>query len=124
LKYGLPMTVVFSVDPSAFDLLSLLGRPTLGIYGAQYEGVPPVERLDISTPKKLLTIGDTEPALRGYRCFLAITDRIREEKGDFFLQPHRTSIVWGGQKALFIFEHHSGEFGLYYDLQTQGLISS
>jgi len=32
--------------------------------------------------------------------------------------------VWGGQKALFIFEHHSGEFGLYYDLQTQNLISS
>jgi len=25
---------------------------------------------------------------------------------------------------LFIFEHHSGEFGLYYDLQTQNLISS
>jgi molecular chaperone HtpG len=45
------------------------------------------------------------------------------EKGDFFLQPHRTSVVWGGQKALFIFEHHSGEFGLYYDLQTQNLIS-
>ena len=37
--------------------------------------------------------------------------------------PHRTSVVWGGQKALFILEHHSGDFGLYYDLQTQGLIS-
>ena len=46
-----------------------------------------------------------------------------EEKADFFLQPHRTSVVWGGQKALFIFEHHSGEFGLYYDLQTPGVIS-
>jgi molecular chaperone HtpG len=52
-----------------------------------------------------------------------LTDRVREEKGDFFLQPHRTSVVWGGQKALFIFEHHSGEFGPYYDLQTQGPIS-
>ena len=89
----------------------------------QYAAVPPVERLDMSTPKKLLTIADDELPLRGYRCFLAITDRIREEKGDFFLQPHRTSVVWGGQKALFIFEHHSGDFGLYYDLQTQGVIS-
>lgn len=39
--------------------------------------------------------------------------------GEFFLQPHRTSIVWGGQKTLFIFIHHSGDFGLYYDLQTR-----
>lgn len=94
-----------------------------GETGPQHGPVPPVERLDMSTTKKLLTIADNEPALRGYRLFLAITDRIRQEKGDFFLQPHRTSVVWGGQKALFIFEHHSGEFGLYYDLQTQGLIS-
>jgi molecular chaperone HtpG len=89
----------------------------------QHGPLPPIQRLDMSTDKKLLTIGDNEPPLKGYRCFLAVTDRIREEKGDFFLQPHRTSVVWGGQKALFIFEHHSGDFGLYYDLQTQDLIS-
>ena len=46
------------------------------------------------------------------------------KKKDFFLQPHRTSVVWGGQKALFIFEHHSGDFGLYYDLQTLNPIST
>jgi molecular chaperone HtpG len=91
--------------------------------GPEHGPLPPIQRLDMSTDKKLLTIEDSEPPLNGYRCFLAITDRIREEKGDFFLQPHRTSVVWGGQKALFIFEHHSGDFGLYYDLQTQELIS-
>jgi molecular chaperone HtpG len=85
---------------------------------------PPIERLDIETHRKLLTIASNESPLRGYRCFLALTDRIREERGDFFLQPHRTSIVWGGQKALFIFEHHSGEFGLYYDIQTTLPVSS
>lgn len=83
---------------------------------------PPIQRLDMSTDKKLLTIGENEPPLKGYRCFLALTDRIQKEKGDFFLQPHRTSVVWGGQKALFIFEHHSGDFGLYYDLQTRSLL--
>jgi molecular chaperone HtpG len=88
-----------------------------------YDAAPSIERLDIATDRKLLTIPDEDLPLKGYRCFLAITDRIREEKGDFFLQPHRTSIVWGGQKALFIFEHLSGGFGLYYDLQTKGLIS-
>ena len=90
----------------------------------QFAALPPVERLDMSTQKKLLTIDDIEPALRGYRCFLALTNHIREKKGDFFLQPHRTSVVWGGQKALFIFEHHSGEFGLYYDLQTQASLTN
>lgn len=90
--------------------------------GPDYGPMPPIQRLDIETGKKLLTIGPNEPSLKEYRCFLAITDRIREENGDFFLQPHRTSVVWGGQRALFIFQHHSGEFGLYYDLQTRNLI--
>lgn len=90
---------------------------------SEYGSMPPIERLDMKTDRKLLTIEDNEPPLKGYRCFLALTNRIREEKADFFLQPHRTSVVWGGQKALFIFEHHSGDFGLYYDLQTQNLIS-
>lgn len=89
----------------------------------RYEAAPSIQRLDIETPSKLLTIPDNEEPLNGYRCFIALTDRVREERGEFFLQPHRTSVVWGGQKALFIFEHHSGNFGLYYDVQTTGLIS-
>ena len=91
--------------------------------GSEYGPMPPIQRLDMETDKKLLTIDPGEPSLKNYWCFLALTDRIREERGDFFLQPHRTSVVWGGQKALFIFQHHSGEFGLYYDLQTRNLIS-
>lgn len=85
---------------------------------------PSIQRLDMETSSKLLTIPENEEPLNGYRCFLALTDRVREERGEFFLQPHRTSIVWGGQKVLFIFEHHSGNFGLYYDVQTSDLISS
>jgi molecular chaperone HtpG len=82
-----------------------------------FDPLPPIQRLDIATDRKLLTIEDQDLPLKGYRCFLAISKRIREERGDFFLQPHRTSVVWGGQKALFIFEHQSGEVGLYYDIQ-------
>jgi molecular chaperone HtpG len=93
------------------------------ILGAGFDPMPPIQRLDIETQRKLLTIREDEPALKGYRCFLAISDRVRDEKGDFFLQPHRTSVVWGGQRALFVFEHHSGEFGLYYDVQTPDLVS-
>jgi molecular chaperone HtpG len=84
---------------------------------------PSIQRLEISSDSKLLTIPDNEPALNGYRCFLAVSDRVREDRGDFFLQPHKTSVVWGGQRALFVFEHHSGEFGLYYDIQSQELVA-
>ena len=110
---------VRDIVPDVIDNETAIGRPN----GAQYDSIPPIQRLDMSTDKKLLTIGKNEPPLKGYSCFIAITDRIQEEKGHFFLQPHRTSVVWGGQKALFIFEHHSGDFGLYYDLQTRNLIS-
>ncbi len=94
-----------------------------GTHQPSYEPEPSIQRLDIETERKLLTIADNEAPLNGYRCFIAITDRVREERGEFFLQPHRTSVVWGGQKALFIFEHQSGSFGLYYDVQTPGPIA-
>ena len=86
--------------------------------------MPPIQRTDIATDRKLLTIEEPDLPLNGYRCFLALSRRIWEERGDFFLQPHRTSVVWGGQKALFIFEHHSGEVGLYYDVQMREPVSA
>ena len=85
---------------------------------------PGISRMEISSTHKLLVIEKTQPALRGYRCFLAITDKAWEQMGEFFLQPHLTSVVWGGQKTLFIFMHHSGEFGLYYDLQTRDVVDA
>jgi molecular chaperone HtpG len=85
---------------------------------------PPILRTEIETEAKLLTVADNEPAIQGYRCFIALSDRAMEERGEFFLQPHATSIVWGGQKVLFVFEHHSGQFGLYYDLQAGHVVAS
>jgi molecular chaperone HtpG len=86
--------------------------------------VPAILRTSVLTEAKVLTIDPADAALRGYRCFVAISDRTREERGDFFLQPHSTSVVWSGQKVLFVFEHHSGEFGLYYDLQASQIVAA
>jgi molecular chaperone HtpG len=86
--------------------------------------LPAIIRDTVSSEAKLLTIPESDTPLRGYRCFIALSDRTRDERGDFFLQPHATSIVWGGQKVLFVFEHHSGEFGLYYDLQTNQVVAT
>lgn len=88
-----------------------------------YDAFPAITRLELESPAKLLTIGDEEQDLKGYKCFIAITDRVRKDRGDFFLQPHRTEIVWGGQKVLYIFQHHSGQFGLYYEFQGNELLS-
>ncbi|MYD30290.1 MAG: ATP-binding protein [Nitrospira sp. SB0675_bin_23] len=85
---------------------------------------PGIARLELMSSAKLLIIDESEPTLRGYRCFISITDKSREEMGEFFLQPHTTSIVWGGQKILFIFMHHSGQFGLYYDLLTREIVET
>ena len=85
--------------------------------------LPAITRPDVESDAKLLLVPDGEEPLRGYRGFLALTDRVRREHTDFFLQPHRTEIVWGGQKAMYIFQHHSGEFSLYYDLQGSELLS-
>ena len=85
---------------------------------------PAILRTDIKSDAKLLTIAADEPPIKGFRCFIALSERAYEERGDFFLQPHSTSVVWGGQKVLFVFEHHSGQFGLYYDLQTPSPVSA
>ena len=82
---------------------------------------PGIDRREAETNALILT-GD-EP-INGYTCFLSISERDQREKGDFFLQPHSTEVVWGGQKVIFIFQHHSGRFGLYYDILCPGLVGA
>jgi molecular chaperone HtpG len=86
--------------------------------------LPAITRIDKESDAKLLTISDQEPAVNGYRCFIALTERASRDYGDFFLQPHRTEIVWSGQTVLYVFQHHSGAFGLYYELQAGEVLSA
>lgn len=86
--------------------------------------LPAITRMEIEVNFKLLTMDENENPLNGYKCFLSISDRVRNERGEFFLQPHKTEIIWGGQKVIFIFQHHSGEFGLYYELKNKDLIAA
>lgn len=82
---------------------------------------PGIDRREESTTARILTSGSS--GLNGYTCFLALSDRVQREKGGFFLQPHSTEVVWGGGKVVFIFQHHSGQFGLYYDILCQNLVA-
>ena len=82
---------------------------------------PGIDRRDEETSALILT---SEESVNGYTCFLSISDRVQREKGDFFLQPHSTEVVWGGRKVIFVFQHHSGRFGLYYDILCPGLVGA
>ena len=86
-----------------------------------YESRPGIDRREEETSARILT---SEQPVNGYTCFLAVSDRVQREKGDFFLQPHSTEIVWGGRKVIFVFQHHSRRFGLYYDILCPGLVEA
>ena len=86
-----------------------------------FEARPGIDRREEETNARILT---SEQPVNGYKCFLSITDRVRREKGDFFLQPHSTEIVWGGRKVILVFQHHSKRFGLYYDILCPGLVDA
>ena len=86
-----------------------------------FEARPGIDRREEETSARILT---SEQPVNGYKCFLSISDRVQREKGDFFLQPHSTEIVWGGRKVIFVFQHHSRRFGLYYDILCPGLVEA
>lgn len=86
-----------------------------------FGAIPGIDRREEKTDALILT---SEVPVNGYRCFLAISDRVQRDKGHFFLQPHSTEVVWGGRKVLFVFHHHSKHFGLYYDILCPGLVGS
>ena len=86
-----------------------------------FDARPGIDRREQETYARILT---GEEPVNGYTCFLSLSDRVQREKGDFFLQPHSTEVVWGGRKVIFIFQHHSRRFGLYYDILCPGLVGA
>ena len=61
-----------------------------------FGAMPGIDRREEETGALILT---SETPVNGYRCFLAISDRVQRDKGHFFLQPHSTEVVWGGSKG-------------------------
>lgn len=86
-----------------------------------FDARPGIDRREEETDALILT---SDKPVNGYTCFLSLSDRIQRDKGEFFLQPHSTEVVWGGRKVIFIFQHHSGRFGLYYDILCPGLVGA
>ena len=107
------------------SLSSVISEPPRDVPGESlpdpHAPMPGIDRREEETEALILT---SEEPVNGYRCFLAISDRVQREKGHFFLQAHSTDVVWGGRKVVFVFQHHSKRFGLYYDILCPGLVGS
>ena len=86
-----------------------------------FDARPGIDRREEETSARILT---SDRQVNGYTCFLSLSERVQREKGDFFLHPHSTEVVWGGRKVIFIFQHHSGRFGLYYDILCPELVGA
>ena len=86
-----------------------------------YGPKPAVDRREQETDALILT---SDERVNGYHCFLAVSERVQRDRGDFFLQPHSTEVVWGGRKVIFVFHHHSQRFGLYYDILCPSLVGA
>ena len=96
-------------------------EPADGNIPDPYGPRPGIDRREEETSALILT---SDVPVNGYTCFLSISDNVQNEKGGFFLQPHSTEVVWGGRKVIFVFQHHSGRFGLYYDILCPGLVGN
>ncbi len=99
----------------------IVDEGTDGDLSESFDAKPGIDRRHEQTHARILT---SDRPVNGYSCFLSLSDRVQREKGDFFLQPHTTEVVWGGRKVIFIFQHHSGRFGLYYDILCPGLVGA
>ena len=84
-----------------------------------YTAIPPINRQDASTSKKILKTTKSYPHLNNFNMFLGVSDRVYKRQMDFFLEPHSTKIIWGMHRIVYIFTHASNSLSLYYDIELK-----
>ncbi len=81
--------------------------------------LPPIDRTDSKTNKKILKTSQRYPHLNNYSMFLSLSDRVYRRQVDFFFEPHTTKIIWGMHRIVYIFTHASSNLSLYYDIELK-----
>lgn len=92
--------------------------------GDVHEAAPPIIRADVESEMKVLTIGPDHPPLNGHRMFLALSDRLVMEQGEFMHWPHTTRLIWGRHRVTYIFTDATGQLSLYYDIELDSPLAS
>jgi len=81
--------------------------------------LPPIDRRDTVTNKKILKTSQKYPHLNNFSLFLSLSDRVYRRQLDFFFEPHTTKVIWGMHRIVYIFTHVSSNLSLYYDIELK-----
>lgn len=79
--------------------------------------MPPILCLDVQTKLRILKTGVVTPVLQNNQMFMALTDKMVNQKRIFFSNPHTTRIIWSMHRLIYIFTDALGKNTLYYDLE-------
>jgi molecular chaperone HtpG len=85
----------------------------------EFEAAPPILRPDMSSDKKVLTVGSRLDKLNNFQMFVALSDRAVRTEGEFLRWPHTTKLIWGTHRIVYIFTDATGELSLYYDIELK-----
>ena len=81
--------------------------------------LPPIDRRETKTNKKILKTSQKYPHLNNFSLFLSLSDRVYRRQIDFFFEPHTTKVIWGMHRIVYIFTHSSNNLSLYYDIELK-----
>lgn len=84
--------------------------------------LPPILCLDIETKLRILKTDIVTPILQNNKMFMALTDKMVNQKRIFFSNPHATRILWSMHRLIYIFTDVMGKNTLYYDLELTNKI--
>jgi len=93
--------------------------PSQEINTNQLIALPPIDRTDSLTNKKVLKTAKRYPHLNNFNMFLSLSDRVYRRHLDFFMEPHTTKVIWGMHRIVYIFAHVSNNISLYYDIELK-----
>lgn len=83
------------------------------------EASPPIMRYEFESNKKVLTSRNEHPGLNNFKMFLAISDRMMKQQGEFLRWPHTTKVIWASHRVIYIFTDATGGISLYYDIELK-----
>lgn len=79
--------------------------------------MPSILCLDVETKLRILKTEVQTPILQNNKMFMALTDKMVNQKRIFFSNPHTTRILWSMHRLIYIFTDALGKNTLYYDLE-------
>ncbi|MCM1139408.1 MAG: ATP-binding protein [Muribaculum sp.] len=107
------------------DVLTSISDPVISssesvkksIECAETIAMPPILCLDVDTKLRILKTDESNPVLHNNRMFMALTDRMVNNKRIFFTNPHTTRVIWSMHRLIYIFTDLLNRYTLYYDLE-------